>query len=105
MTLLFSIIIILSAHIISAFPTTSLNEPNIDFFAEKLMPYFRATEIGKNELKDMFQIISNEIMENERELNAKNGIIEKYLTEINQMKREIADIRQYGSFEPPSSIQ
>ena len=105
MILVLSIAVIFSVHIINAFPAASLKEPNIDFFEEKLMPYFRATEIGKNELRDMFRIISNEIMEKERELNAKNVIIEKHFTEINQMKRDIAVIKQYGSTEPPSNIQ
>ena len=105
MRLLLSITIVLSATIVTAFPTNSLNEPKIDFFEEKLMPYFLANEIGNNELKDMFRIISNEIMEKERELSTKNVIIKNHLTEIKQMKRDISFIKHQGSIEPQTGIQ
>ena len=85
-TMIFTLIIIISfSTSINTFPTTSLDIPHNDFFEDKLMPYFRYNDIDKDGLKEMFQIISNEIMAKERELNAKNQIIEQKLVEFNNM--------------------
>ena len=98
-------ILLFSVYIITALPTSLLDDPNIDSFEQNVMRYFHDGDVGKDELRNMVRLISDTIIEKEIQLDNKNKLIGKNLREIAQMKNEITLIRKHQNTQPLSSIQ
>ena len=93
MILLLCVILAFSSKLLAS-QETSQDLPDDSFFNYKLMPYLHSNDIGRNELEEMFRLISGEIEEEGKELKAKEQLIEENVLEINQLNNEIVHLRQ-----------